>query len=90
LDLYPDGFDPQSVNPLQDGTDTVVHVISTNGALDEDVATTRFKYVPDVSDAENINLYWVVYPHPNTEINNYTNSNSFLDITIKDFVKQEK
>jgi hypothetical protein len=90
LDLYPNGFDPESTNPLQDGTDTLAHEITTNGALDTDVASTKFKYVPDVSDAENINLYWVVYPHPNNEINNYTNSNSFLDITIKDFVKQEK
>lgn len=90
LDLYPDGFDPESINPAQDGTDIVAHTITTNGALDEDVAQTKFKYVPTVSDAENINLYWVVYPHPNLEINNYTNSNSFLDMTIKDFVKQEK
>ena len=54
------------------------------------IGETKFKYIPDVSDANNINSYWVVYPHPNTEINNYNNNNSFLDITIKDFVKQEK
>lgn len=90
LDLYPNGFDPTTTNPAQDGTDVSAHLVTTNGALDEDVADTKFKYVPTVSDSENINSYWVVYPHPNTEINNYTNSNSFLDITIKDFVKQEK
>lgn len=90
LDLYPNGFDPTTTNPLQDGSDLTPHQISTNGRLDETVDTTRFKFVPDVSDAENINNYWVVYPHPNTEINSYTNSNSFLDLKIKDFVKQEK
>jgi len=90
LDLYPDGFDPTTTNPLQDSSDVTPHVITTNGRLDELVDVTRFKFVPTVSDAENINNYWVVYPHPNTEINNYTNSNSFLDMTIKDFVKQEK
>jgi hypothetical protein len=90
LDLYPNGFDPDAINPLQDGSDSVPHQVSTNGALSDYVSDTRFKFIPDVSDASNINLYWVVYPHPNTEINNYTNSNSFLEMTIKDFVKQEK
>lgn len=90
LDLYPNGFDPTTTNPLQNGTDVSAHEVSTNGRLDETINETKFKFVPDVSDAENINNYWVVYPHPNTEINNYTNSNSFLDMKLKDFVKQEK
>lgn len=90
LDLYPNGFDPNATNPLQDGTDSTPHIVGTNGALNELVSITKFKFIPSVSDAENVNNYWVVYPHPNNEINNYTNSNSFLDLKIKDFVKQEK
>lgn len=90
LDLYPNGFDPTTTNSLQDGTDVIAHQITKNGRLDESVSTTRFKHIPTVSDSENVNNYWVVYPHPNTEINNYTNSNSFLDMKLIDFVKQEK
>lgn len=90
LDLYPDGFDPTTLNPQQDGTDVVPHEISTNGRLEELVSETRFQYIPDVSDSDQINNYWVIYPHPNTEINSYDASSSFLDLTIKDFVKQEK
>jgi hypothetical protein len=90
FDFYPNGFDPTTFNPLQDGSDEVAHQVSTNGRLDELVDQTRFKFVPDVSDSENINNYWVVYPHPNTEINNYTDSNSFLNIKLIDFLKQER
>lgn len=90
LDLYPNGFDPTTINPQQDGTDVTPHEISTNGRLDDLVNQTTFSYIPDVSDNDQINNYWVIYPHPNTEINSYDNNSSFLDLIIKDFVKQEK
>ena len=89
LDLYPEGFDPTQTNPQQDGTDVLPHETSTN-RLDDLVEQTRFQFIPDVSDSDQINNYWVIYPHPNTEINSYDASSSFLDLIIKDFVKQEK
>ena len=88
--LYPHGFDPTTTNPLQNGNDTLAHVPSTNGALDEFVENTRFNHVPDVSDAASKNDYWVQYPHPNTNTEIYTTAvDRFIDFTIKDFVKQE-
>ena len=90
IDLYPHGFDPTTTNPLQNGNDTLAHVPSTNGALDEFVENTRFNHVPDVSDAASKNDYWVQYPHPNTNTEIYTTAvDRFIDFTIKDFVKQE-
>lgn len=89
-DLFPFGFDPTQPIPLQDGTDEEVHQPGTDGSLNDDLLETTFKYIPDVSDSEFVDQYWVVYPHPNTEINNYTDLIAFSDIIIKDFVKQEK
>jgi len=91
VDLFPNGFDPTSPIPAQDGsTADFVHTISTTGAIDTLVIETTFKHIPEVTDSAEINNYWVVYPHPNTEINTYTDSMDFLSMTIKDFVKQEK
>jgi hypothetical protein len=88
IDLYPDGYDPNVSIKLQNGTDTTAHIpvnkINTN------VANTKFKHLPSVSDIANKNIYWVVYPHPNGEINNSTNIERFVDIQLKDFLKQEK
>jgi hypothetical protein len=86
-DLFPHGFDPSQPNPLQDGAPEFVHVPVS--PLDEDVHTTKFKHTPLVSDVAQKNNYWVVYPHPNTEINNTTDITPFKDITLKDFLKQE-
>lgn len=88
-DLFPAGFDPTQFIPDQDGTGDSPHEASTN-RLDDYVDGMKFGFVPDVPDSDNVNLYWVVYPHPNTEINSYTSADTFFDITISDFVKQEK
>ena len=88
IDLFPNGFDPTQPIPIQDGNKTSAH--DAINPLNEFVSETKFKFEPDVSDVQELNNYWVVYPHPNTEINNYNNSTNFLNITIKDFVKQEK
>lgn len=86
-DLFPNGFDPEQVIPPQNGIDNFEH--QPINPIDEYVSTTMFKYLPVVSDINEKNNYWVVYPHPNTEINNYTDTSDFLSMTIKDFVKQE-
>lgn len=89
IDLFPDGFDPLATIPLQDGTDTTQHfpMSPISDYVDETVFNPDF--IPNVSDAESINDYWVVYPHPNTVINNYTDNTRFIDLKILDFVKQE-
>lgn len=86
-DLFPNGFDPNVSIPLQDGTDTVPH--NAINPLDEGVASIVFGYIPNVTDKNNINEYWIVYPHPNTVINNITTQSSFYDIKLGDFFKQK-
>jgi hypothetical protein len=88
IDLFPEGLDPFVDIPIQDGFETKVH--SPVNPLSTDVENTTFKYLPNVSDIAEKNNYWVQYPHPNNEINNNTNTSRFVDIQLKDFLKQEK
>lgn len=89
-DLFPNGFDPTSPIPYQLGNSSdFVHEIGSNGPLSEGVQDLIFKYLPDVSDIDERNNYWVVYPHPNTEIDSYTDSD-FLNIKLLDFLKQQQ
>ena len=88
IDLYPNGYDPNVSIKLQNGTDMTAHIPVNK--INAKVANTKFKHLPSVSDIANKNIYWVVYPHPNREINNSTNIERFVDIQLKDFLKQEK
>lgn len=88
IDLYPNGFDPTQLAEAQDGTDGTSHF--PINPINQNVPQTKFKYVPNVSDVTQKNNYWIVYPHPNIEINNTTNLDRFVDIQLKDFLKQEK
>ncbi len=87
-DLFPNGFDPEEIIPPQDGVNDFEHQTAT--PISQYVSSTKFKYLPTVSDINEKNNYWVVYPHPNTEINNTTDTTAFMDIKLIDFLKQER
>jgi hypothetical protein len=87
-DLFPNGFDPEEIIPPQDGVNDFEHQTTT--PISQYVSSTKFKNLPDVSDINEKNNYWVVYPHPNTEINNTTDTTAFMDIKLIDFLKQER
>ena len=62
-DLYPNGFDPSQPVPDHNNPNTYfVHTPSTNGAINTFVESVRFSYLPNVSDIDKRNEYWVVYP----------------------------
>lgn len=88
VDLFPNGFDPNEEIPPQDGINDFEHIAIN--PIDDYVSNTRFKHLPAVSDINEKNNYWVVYPHPNTEINNTTDITGFADIKLIDFLKQER
>lgn len=82
-DLYPYGFDPTQALPSET-TPTGEHIPLPYNQINLGVQTLKFNYIPPVSDSNSINTYWVVFPHPNTLLNNL---NSMKDIVIRDFLK---
>lgn len=82
-DLYPYGFDPTQPLPSET-TPTGEHIPLPYNQINLGVQTLKFNYIPPVSDSNSINTYWVVFPHPNTLLNNL---NSMKDIVIRDFLK---
>jgi hypothetical protein len=88
-DLFPHGFDPNRPIPAENGSGSdFIH--TPISPISASVSSTVFSanFIPNVSDASSINTYWVVYPHPNTEINTSTDSQRFMDIKLLDFLKQ--
>lgn len=82
-DLYPNGFDPGSEIPDEIYAVTE-HIPRPFKQLKENIAGIQFSYVPVVSDSQNINQYWVVFPNPNTLINT---TDAIKDLKIGDVVK---
>jgi len=82
-DLYPYGFDPTQPLPSETSP-TGEHIPIPYNQLKLGVQSLKFNYVPSVSDLNSINTYWVVFPHPNTLLNNL---NSMKEIVIRDFLK---
>lgn len=85
-DLFPDGFDPDQPIPDQDGSDNPHTAVNP---LSEGVESLVFGFLPEVSDIDEVNNYWVVYPHPNTIINTAVGTETILNLKIKDFVRQK-
>jgi hypothetical protein len=88
VDFFPQGFDPNILVPIQTELESRIHFAET--PVSDDLTNVKFKHSPIVPDINNKNTYWVVYPHPNTEINNSTDITAFMNIQLKDFLKQEK
>ena len=67
-------------NPLDtDDTDSSAGPINTN------VQDIFFSDVPPVSDASNINTYWVVYPHPYSRLQDVLDP-KIGNIRVLDFI----
>jgi hypothetical protein len=81
-DLYPSGFDPNQTIPDEDEA-TQEHIPSFDKQNDG-VTDLIFTYIPNVSDKTQINDYWIVFPNPNTLLNN---SDTIKDIVIRDFLR---
>lgn len=82
-DLYPSGFDSTFEKP-DENTATQEHFVNLASRSSLNVQSLRFNYIPNVSDNLNMNNYWVVFPHPNTLLNN---SASIKNIKIRDFLR---
>jgi len=82
-DLYPNGFDPSQ--PLPDENTAIFeHIPQPYMRLSNGVSEINFSFIPNVSDSNNVNDYWVVFSHPNSLLNTM---DSFKDIIISDFLK---
>lgn len=81
-DLYPSGFDPNQTLP-DEITATQEHIPSFT-KKSAGVFDLIFAYVPEVSDKNQINDYWIVFPNPNTLLNN---SDAIKEIKIRDFLR---
>jgi hypothetical protein len=85
-DLFPEGFNPQQSIPPQTGVGEFVHD-SSNNPIKNSVARAFYssdRTLPEVSDIDFKNKYWVVFPHPATDLNTNETVESFLDFTIAD------
>jgi len=85
-DLFPEGFNPQQPIPPQTGVGEFVHDSSDN-PIKNSVARAFYssdRTLPEVSDIDFKNKYWVVFPHPATDLNTNETVESFLDFTIAD------
>jgi hypothetical protein len=86
LDLFPNGFDPNRPIPDPDGDNIFVH--TPISPLDDNVKNQTFSYVPEVSDEDKVNDYWVVYPHPIKRFTDvFLNAEKFKDCVVGDFMK---
>ena len=85
-DLYPSGYNPTAPIPNEIYA-SIEHVPNVNQQLKDKVDITNFVYLPTVSDIENVNKYWVVYPNPNTTLGIINTNVAIKDLTIKNFVQ---
>lgn len=84
-DLYPNGFDPVVSLPDENSA-SVPHSPRPFQQIKENVDDIRFTYLPTVSDINNANNYWVVYPNPNTVSNAINNDVPIKNLKILNFV----
>lgn len=82
-DLYPSGFDPTQTIPDEE-TATQEHNVSLGTRQETGVFDLNFSYIPNVQDKNSINDYWIVFPNPNTLLNN---SDAIKEIKIRDFLR---
>ena len=84
-DLFPNGFNPLQPNPPQTGSGEFVHDVD-NDPIKIRIENAFFssnKTLPEISDIEEKSNYWVVFSHPNSNINTNETLSSFLDMTIE-------
>ena len=84
-DLFPDGYNPSQPIPPQTGSGgEFVHDPLGNPISDK--ANMAFysteRTLPEIDDIASKNNYWVVFPHPNTNLNTNETISSFLDLPI--------
>jgi hypothetical protein len=84
-DLFPDGFNPSVAVPPQTGAPVFIH-----DPLDNPISTkienafySTYRSLPDVSDINQKANYWVVFPHPNFDLNTNETLSSFMELTIE-------
>ena len=85
-DLFPEGFNPEEPIPPQTGEGEFIHD-PVNNPIKTSVKRAFYsneRELPDVADIYQKNNYWVVFPHPNFNLNTNETINSFLDLTIAD------
>lgn len=86
-DLFPDGFNPEQPIPPQDVEggefvhDPLGNPISTNI---KNAYFAKSRILPSISDINDKRNYWVVFPHPNTNLNTNETGASLLELTIQD------
>lgn len=96
-DIFPFGFDPNDTIPLQtiealyqDSSDfeqaVIVHNTDNKDQLNEGVSEVVFGNIPEVSDFEQMNTYWVVFPHPDFDSTSTNQIKEFNQLTIEEFV----
>lgn len=84
-DLFPDGYNPSQPIPPQTGSggefvhDPLGNPISEKANM---AFYSSSRTLPNVDDISSKNNYWVVFPHPNTNLNTNETISSFLDLTI--------
>ena len=90
VDLYPDGFNPD-VGPVAEDSSVPHNPLDTDdtdssaGPINTNVQDIFFSDVPPVSDASNINTYWVVYPHPYSRLQDVLDP-KIGNIRVLDFI----
>jgi hypothetical protein len=100
-DIFPFGFDPtdtipqQTIDILYDNSpesegSVIVHNTDNKGQLDEGVSEVVFGNIPEVRDFEQINTYWVVFPHPDYDSTSTNQIKAFNQLTIEEFVINSK
>jgi hypothetical protein len=103
-DLFPNGFDPtdpipeQTIQALNSSNDDLVFLHNIDGdntnRLNEGVSEVRYTNIPDgITDTENLNLYWVVFPHPGIKAQNTDQEmdlKAINQLTINEFIINSK
>ena len=102
-DIFPFGFDPTNTIPFQTLNDlfdidlteneaqrVIVHNSDNKGQLKDGIEEITFTNVPDVSDFDQINNYWIVFPHPDYNPESTSQIRQFNQLTIQEFLINNK
>ncbi len=84
-DLFPEGFNPNLPVPPQTGESVFVHDPLGN-PISTKIETAFYstnRTLPNVPDINQKSNYWVVFPHPNLDLNTNETISSFMDLTIQ-------
>jgi len=85
-DLFPNGFNPDQPIPPQTGVGDFVHN-PLGLPINTQIKNASYSYertlpvIPDINQKRN---YWVVFPHPNKDLNTNETIGSFFELTIQD------